>query len=540
MGGKKDKTGEATLSPPSVTVSRHRSLRNKASAAQTLENGPFLETATTHEGKLITQVSPPASPALHNLAPPSESGRSSHGQKSGRRGPRKNSFAPRPSPLDWETLELSKNPMRGFFTLFWWTMAYWMASTLYFNWRKNGKPVGADLFATMFSQGSWFLLFSDMVLVLTLFNAFFITKLFVWGWLPRSMTRVIQHIYQTTWFFSCLYWVYHNNYWSWTQSGFFTLHTISMLMKQHSYMEYNNEMLHKHHRLKRRQKRMDEIAGELKKISEDTQEVLDLNEEWEMCKAQAQELQVELCKGNTMFPANVTIANYADYLLVPTLVYELEYPRTHSIRPWYVLEKSLGIVGIIMVLYVLVEHYIYPVLNRMGELTFFESLSHLLLPFMVAYMLIFYVIFECICNWFAEVTRFADREFYEDWWNSVTWDEYARKWNKPVHEFLLRHVYLEGISTYKLSKTNATFLTFFLSSCMHELVMVVLAKRIRMYLFFLQMGQLPLVFFSRWSKLKSYPRVGNGFFWFGLYLGPPFLAVAYCRELWKVGQEQGH
>jgi hypothetical protein len=50
---------------------------------------------------------------------------------------------------------------------------------------------------------------------------------------------------------------------------------------------------------------------------------------------------------------------------------------------------------------------------------------------------------------------FADREFYQDWfvepardqvwcftltrhdrsfrWNSTTWDEFARKWNKPVH-----------------------------------------------------------------------------------------------------------
>lgn len=28
---------------------------------------------------------------------------------------------------------------------------------------------------------------------------------------------------------------------------------------------------------------------------------------------------------------------------------------------------------------------------------------------------------------------FADREFYQDWWNSTSWDEFARKWNKPVH-----------------------------------------------------------------------------------------------------------
>jgi sterol O-acyltransferase len=36
--------------------------------------------------------------------------------------------------------------------------------------------------------------------------------------------------------------------------------------------------------------------------------------------------------------------------------------------------------------------------------------------------------------------RFADRNFYDDWWNSSSFDQFARKWNKPVHEFLLRHV----------------------------------------------------------------------------------------------------
>tara|TARA_R110002050_G_scaffold77407_2_gene165171 strand:- start:986 stop:1195 length:210 start_codon:yes stop_codon:yes gene_type:complete len=33
---------------------------------------------------------------------------------------------------------------------------------------------------------------------------------------------------------------------------------------------------------------------------------------------------------------------------------------------------------------------------------------------------------------FASVSMYADREYYEDWWNSTTWDEFARKWNKQV------------------------------------------------------------------------------------------------------------
>lgn len=39
-------------------------------------------------------------------------------------------------------------------------------------------------------------------------------------------------------------------------------------------------------------------------------------------------LKEDLTVGNTTYPNNVTFMNFVDYLAVPTLVYELEYPRT--------------------------------------------------------------------------------------------------------------------------------------------------------------------------------------------------------------------
>lgn len=75
--------------------------------------------------------------------------------------------------------------------------------------------------------------------------------------------------------------------------------------------------------------------------------------------------------------------------------------------------------------------------------------------------------------------RFADRQFYEDWWNSTSWDEFARKWNKPVHSFLLRHVYASSISYHGMSKPSAAMVTFFLSALLHELVMAIVTKKIR-------------------------------------------------------------
>jgi len=112
-------------------------------------------------------------------------------------------------------------------------------------------------------------------------------------------------------------------------------------------------------------------------------------------------------------------------------------------------------------------------------------------------------------------------------WNSTSWDEFSRKWNKPVHGFLLRHVYAPTILSYRLSKTSAMLVTFLLSACVHELVMVVVTRKIRMYLFMLQIVQIPLIFVSRMPAIKQNKLLGNVIFWLGLYAGFPLLCVAY-------------
>lgn len=87
--------------------------------------------------------------------------------------------------------------------------------------------------------------------------------------------------------------------------------------------------------------------------------------------------------------------------------------------------------GLWAVLHVLVEQYVTPVLEQTPTMSPIEAFNKLIIPIMLCYIILFYIVFDVICNALAEVTRFADREFYSDWWNSTTWDEFARKWNKP-------------------------------------------------------------------------------------------------------------
>ncbi|KAH8093272.1 MBOAT, membrane-bound O-acyltransferase family-domain-containing protein [Cristinia sonorae] len=227
------------------------------------------------------------------------------------------------------------------------------------------------------------------------------------------------------------------------------------------------------------------------------------------------------------WPENVTYKNFAVYQLIPTLVYELEYPRTDRIRPLYVFEKTVATFGTFALLYTVTESFILP-LTPSPDQSFWRSLLDLSIPFMVAYLLLFYIIFECICNGFAELSYFADRQFYDDWWNSTSWDEFSRKWNKPVHTFLLRHVYASTISSYKLSRQSAMFVTFLLSAAVHELVMAIVTKKIRMYLFVMQLAQIPLIAVGRLPFIKRNKLMGNIVFWIGLYAGFPLLCVAYC------------
>ncbi|KAI9451689.1 MBOAT, membrane-bound O-acyltransferase family-domain-containing protein [Lactarius psammicola] len=227
------------------------------------------------------------------------------------------------------------------------------------------------------------------------------------------------------------------------------------------------------------------------------------------------------------WPENITFKNFAVYQLIPTLVYELEFPRTNKIRPLYVFEKTVATFGTFALLYTTTETFILPYTNPSPEQSFARTLLDLALPFMLAYLLLFYIIFECICNGFAELSYFADRGFYEDWWNSTSWDEFSRKWNKPVHNFLLRHVYASTITSYQFSRSRAMFVTFLLSAAAHELVMAVVTRKIRMYLFTMQLIQIPLIAVGRTPAIKRNNRLGNMVFWLGLYAGFPLLCVAY-------------
>lgn len=58
------------------------------------------------------------------------------------------------------------------------------------------------------------------------------------------------------------------------------------------------------------------------------------------------------------YPNNLNLANFSEYLVLPTVVYELEYPRTESVNFYYVGEKVAATIGILFVMNLLSQTFI--------------------------------------------------------------------------------------------------------------------------------------------------------------------------------------
>jgi len=427
---------------------------------------------------------------------------------------KKSTFRERPSYLDSEDSLASKGEFRGIFNLFALGLSLFFLSTESKYILYEGTLVGINSFFSMFNR---FDLFPTWILlVLWSFLVYILQKFIVKRLISDAFAIGLYICVLFSMLIGTVIVALERN-WPVVQTAFFLSEGLVLSMKIHSYF-MTNRMLAKESRIL-------ESKGEISQYKDGTY---------------------------LRYPQNVTISNFVFFLLIPTLVYEIEYPRRKRIRFRYLFEKIAAFGGMWAVLHVLIHSYITPVLEKTPQISVLEAISLLLVPVFACYLLIFYIVFEVACNGFAELTRFADREFYQDWWNSTTWDEFARKWsplqilintrhcslcylislfprNRPVHEWLLRHVYLESINTYKLPSVKAAFITFLISSIFHELFLAVTLRLLRPWLFFLQMLQFPLILLGRHFKRKT---IGNLIFWFGLMIGPPTLSILYCREFY--------
>jgi sterol O-acyltransferase len=97
-----------------------------------------------------------------------------------------------------------------------------------------------------------------------------------------------------------------------------------------------------------------------------------------------------------------------------------------------------------------------------------------MLPTVFFLILGFFAFLHSWLNFWSEVTRFPDRAFYSDWWNSSEFGSYYRKWNIVVHDWLYYYIYIDLIRFFRLFKNKkwmAQLITFFISAIIHEFIL---------------------------------------------------------------------
>ncbi len=176
------------------------------------------------------------------------------------------------------------------------------------------------------------------------------------------------------------------------------------------------------------------------------------------------------------YPQNITMGNLVYFWWAPTLLYQPVYPRTDRIRWVFVLKRVAEVLGLSVFIWFCSAQYAAPTmmnsLETLGSLNLVgivERLLKLSTISLVIWLAGFFALFQSSLNGLAEVMRFGDRSFYDDWWNSASLGEYWRLWNKPVYQFMKRHVYSPMVARgYKM--VHASIAVFFVSAILHELL----------------------------------------------------------------------
>ncbi|RDW71083.1 hypothetical protein BP6252_07646 [Coleophoma cylindrospora] len=321
---------------------------------------------------------------------------------------------------------------QGFFVLFWIALTIMAITTMLRNIKDTGYPMRVQIWQ-LFTVKTWELALGDALMVgstglsLPLHRLFRsdLGKSLGLRWATGGMA--IQSIYQAIWFAFWVFVPFHRD-WTWTAQVFLTLHTLVLLMKMHSYAFYNGHLSETERRLQaldnpktasKAPAYQYPSPGHKRSPSERENAEKDADE----LSRLREDLAVELVSpmGSVAYPKNLTWSNYLDFLLCPTLCYELEYPRTAGIVWTELGYKVLAVFGVIFLLTITSEEFILPVLTesalRLETVTSFteimlilaESISNLLFPFMITFLLVFLVIFEYVLGAFAEITCFAVR-----------------------------------------------------------------------------------------------------------------------------------
>ncbi|XP_064401789.1 sterol O-acyltransferase 1-like [Halichondria panicea] len=226
-----------------------------------------------------------------------------------------------------------------------------------------------------------------------------------------------------------------------------------------------------------------------------------------------------------MEPKVGSYSQFLYFLFAPTMIYRDNYPRNPGPINW----KN---VAVYLAQFVL---SLWCVAIICSEFIFPKSLKSevLLLSYMASLVYVLPITFlshtsflHSYLNFSCEVLRFADREFYSDWWTCTSFSTFYRKWNILVHDWLHSYIYRD-IKHVTGRQWMAVFATIHLSAVIHEYI-VAIALQFAFPLLFLEFAiGGAMVYFLR---PKSMERLYNILLLIGFCFGGANLLFFYQME----------
>ncbi|CAH8659993.1 Diacylglycerol O-acyltransferase 1 [Schistosoma haematobium] len=244
------------------------------------------------------------------------------------------------------------------------------------------------------------------------------------------------------------------------------------------------------------------------------------------------------------YPNNLTLWDIYYFILSPTLCYELNFPRTMTIRKQFLFKRVFELIFIPQLILCLIQQWILPILSN-SYVPFTESRFSLIverclklaIPNHLIWLLFFYLAFHSLLNVIGEVLYFGDRFFYSDWWNAESVPAFWSKWNIPVHRFARRHIYIPLLRS-GFSRFQAGLVVFMISAFFHEILVSIPLKMLRFWAFFGMLSQVPYAYIV--SRL--FPNGGQGgnlAVWLTLIIGQPLAILAYFHDYFIIHYNVG-
>jgi len=234
--------------------------------------------------------------------------------------------------------------------------------------------------------------------------------------------------------------------------------------------------------------------------------------------------------------AGTEVQKMTYFLFAPTLLYRDHYVlRTRS--DWkFVGNNLIEFFFGIYYTFILYRIYLQPKFLIMGKEESWNNdllmaIFQILLPSFLELFILFYIVVHSWQNIWAELLRFPDRRFYEDWWNSMNLREGVRKFITLIHEWFYTFIYVDlmRFTNEKIKRNQAQFITFIYSSIIHFMIISFSLGFLGFDQFFYFSASCYILTFRTTMKKHAC----NILFWVEICFGISLMMTMYSRDYYR-------